>query len=142
MALNGDTALIGELPSSLSGAAYVFVRNGTVWSQQQKLTPSDGAYGAQFAFTVSLNADTAVIGAYNKTINGHSGGGAAYVFVRNGTVWTQQQELLPSDLVESDHFGYSVAINGDTAIVGAFNKNIGTSSSEGAAYVFRYQARD
>jgi hypothetical protein len=133
VALSGDTAVIGDLPISLSGAAYVFVRSGTVWSQQQKLTPSDGALGGAFAFSVSVNGDTAVVGAYNK---GQSAQGAAYVFVRNGSVWSQQQELLPSNSNNNDHFGYAVAIDADTALIGAYNKIIGANSGEGATYVY------
>ena len=128
VALSGNTAVIGDEPSSLSGAAYVFVRNGTVWTQQQKLTPSDGALGAIFAFTVAVNGDTAVVGAYAKSPDG-----AAYVFVRNGTVWTQQQKLTASGTATNSHFGYSVTVNGDTAVIGAFDKTIGTAATQGAA---------
>jgi len=107
--ISGNSALIG----SLSGA-YIFVRNGTVWSLQQKLLASDGEAGDWFGSSVSLSGDNALIGAYGKD----NYVGAAYIFVRNGTVWTQQQKLLPSNLTASKHFGTSVSISGNTALVG------------------------
>ena len=90
VSVSGDTAVIGsERKNSNRGAAYVFVRSGGVWTQQQELTASDGAADDYFGGSVSLSGDTAVIGAVGK----NSGQGAAYMFVRSGGVWTQQQKL-------------------------------------------------
>jgi hypothetical protein len=129
VALSGSTALIGAHgKNSNTGAAYVFVRSGTAWSQQKKLTASDGAADDFFGGSVALDGQTAVIGA----IGGNSGGGAAYVFARSGTAWSQQAELTASDAAHDDSFGGSVALSGKTAIIGAHNKNAGA----GAAYAF------
>ena len=129
VSVSGDTTVIGANGgNSGQGAAYVFVRSGGVWSQQQKLTASDGAANDHFGFPVSVNGDTVVIGATGK--NGAEG--AAYVFVRGGGVWSQQQELTASDGARNDEFGYSVSVSGDTAVIGAYGKNGG----QGAAYVF------
>ncbi len=128
-AVSGDTAVIGaDLKHSLQGAAYVFVRSGASWTQQAKLTASDGASGDQFGFSVSLNGDTAVVGAFG---NG-SGQGAAYVFVRSNGNWVQQAKLNASDGASGDNLGISVSVNGDTALVGASSQ----ASAQGAAYVF------
>ncbi len=112
-ALSGDTALIGAYGrNGYTGAAYVFVRSGGSWSQQQELLASDGASGDMFGSSVALSVDTALVGA-----EGHTG--AAYVFVRSGSSWTQQQKLVASDGASGDMFGISVALSGDTALVGA-----------------------
>ena len=125
----GDTTVIAAVRrNGYHGAAYVFVRSGGVWTQQQVLIASDGAADDEFGWSVSLSGDTAVIGAAFKNSNQ----GAAYVFVRSGGVWTQQQELTASDGAANDFFGGSVSVSGDTAMIGAAYRN----SGRGAAYAF------
>lgn len=122
--ISGDTVVVGA-PGSLSvQGAYVFVRTAGSWSQQQKLTASDGAQGDWFGYSVAVSGDTAVVGAFGQGFF-H---GEAYVFVRNGTSWSEQQTLTGG---AGHQFGWSVAVDGDTAVVGENN-----SSSQGAAYVF------
>jgi hypothetical protein len=129
VAVSGSTALIGAPgKNSATGAAYVFVPSGTSWSQQAKLTASNGASGDNFGFSVAVSGSTAVLGA----VGDNSGRGAAYVFARSGTTWSQQAELTASDGASGDVFGVSVAIRGSTVVVGAPQKN----SFVGAAYVF------
>jgi hypothetical protein len=129
VAVSGNTAIIGAYDKTVSslasaGAAYVFVRNDGVWTLQQELTAPDAEYGGGFGFSVSLDGDTAIIGTEYKD--------AAYVFVRSGNEWAQQQELI----VAAPNFGNSVAISGDTVLVGAPEQEIGTHEQQGAAYVF------
>jgi FG-GAP repeat len=138
VALEGDTAVVGTVDDDdngeRSGSAYVFVRSGTTWTQQAKLLAADGVEFDQFAISVAVSADTAVVGAYGRDDNGRSSG-AAYVFVRSGTAWTQQTKLLAGDGAEIDEFGISVGVSGNTILVGAiFNDEKGGDS--GAAYVF------
>ncbi len=89
-----------------------------VWSEQAKLLASDGAAEDYFGSSVSLSGDTALVGAVYDDDNG-ADSGSAYVFVRSGTTWTQQQKLLASDGAVGDQFGGSVSLSGDTALVGA-----------------------
>lgn len=137
VALSGDTAIIGAGLSGANdaGAAYAFLRTGSVWSQQQKLTASDAAASDFFGYSVAFSVDTAIVGARADDDNGTSSG-SAYVFVRTGSVWSQQQKLTPSDPPATfDEFGYYVAVSGNTAFVGShFDDNAGTNA--GAAYVF------
>jgi uncharacterized repeat protein (TIGR01451 family) len=135
VALSGDgnTALVGSPGNNSSqGAAYVFTRSGTTWSQQPELTASDGAASDLFGNSVALSGDgnTALVGAPLHD----SFQGAAYVFTRSGTTWSQQQELTASNGAADDQFGHSVALSGDgnTALVGAPIHD----SYQGAAYVF------
>ena len=138
VAVSGDTAVVGAVwdddNGGNSGSAYVFVRSGSVWSEQAKLTPSDGAAGDQFGLSVAISGDTVVTGGDGDDDKGSSSG-SAYVFVRSGSSWSEQAKLTPSDGAASDVFGRSVAISGDTAVVGAeFDDDKGSSS--GSAYVF------
>jgi len=124
VALSGDTAVVGARADSPGGSAYVYLRSGTSWSQQAKLTASaDETFGT----SVAIEADTLLIGAENDTDFGLFSG-SAYVFVRSGTSWSQQAKLNALDEGIDDYFGHAVALSGETALVAAIN--------EGAAYVF------
>lgn len=135
LAVDGDTLVVGaHRDGSNTGSAYVYIRDGAGWDEQAKLTASDVKPYDYFGFAVDIDGDTAVIGAYL-----HDGirlnGGAAYVFVREGSVWTQQAKLRASDAYPGQFFGAAVAIDGETIVVGAQgDAAFGTSS--GAAYVF------
>lgn len=135
VAVDEDTAIVGAPgDNSSTGAAYVFVRSGTAWTQQQKLTASDAASGDGFGGSVAVSGDTVVIGAEsNDDVPFNSG--SVYVFVRSGTVWTQQQKLLAPDAAGGDLFGGHVALVGDTALISATGNDDGGTNS-GSAYVF------
>ena len=136
--LDGDTALIGAVYEDDkgvdSGSAYVFTRTGTTWTQQAKLLASDGVAGDWFGYFISLDGDTALIGALQDDDNGKDSG-SAYVFTRNGTTWTQQAKLLASDGARMDIFGNDVSLDGDTALIGAVQDDDNGFQS-GSAYVF------
>jgi hypothetical protein len=137
VALDGDTAIVGALrtgfPSFFAGATYVFTRSGTTWTQQAKLvpdfTPVD-QFDDDFGRYVALDGNTAVVGAKrdDSATNPFNNSGLAYVFTRSGTTWSQQARLAPSDLAAEDAFGFSVAVDGDTSLIGAPNG--------GFAYIF------
>ena len=141
VALSGDTAIVGAYADSTDtasqlGSAYVFVRSGGSWTQQQKLTISDGFEGDHFGWSVAISGDTALVGAPSADIGGILNQGAAYVFVRSGGTWSLQQRLTASDGVANDEFGHSVALSGDTALVGARSADIDDEANQGAVYVF------
>ena len=141
-----------------SGAAYVFVRSGGVWSQQAYLKASNAEVGDNFGYSVGVSGDTAVVATYSEDsnatgVNGNQvdnsafNSGAAYVFVRAAGLWSQQAYLKASNTEAADNFGYSVGISGDTVVVGAYTENSSATgvngnqadnslSSSGAAYVF------
>ena len=141
VAIAGDTIIVGTHFDSTSknvnqGSAYIFVRNGTTWTEQQKLKAADGAAGDEFGYSAAITGDTVIVGALLDNIDTNGDQGSAYVFVRNGTTWTQQQKLTAADGAAIDGFGYSVAIAGETIIVGALDDDIGTNTDQGSAYVF------
>jgi hypothetical protein len=139
--VSNDTVVVGSLDSDPGGnlnqgAAYVFTRTGTVWTQQAKLVASDGAAGDGFGGSIGVSSDTAIIGASNDDVGANASQGSAYIFVRSGTIWTQQQKLTASDGAADDRFGISTRISGETVAVGAFGDDIGANASQGSAYVF------
>jgi hypothetical protein len=121
--VDGDTIVVGadndDDNGRESGSAYVFTRTQTVWALQENLSASDGAAVDQFGSSVAVNGDMIVIGAiFDDDIGVDSG--SAYVFTRTGTVWALQEKLTASDGALGDHFGASVAVDGDTIVIGVF----------------------
>jgi hypothetical protein len=118
------------------GSAYVFTRSGTTWTQQAKLTAGDGVANDSFGYSVALSGDTALVGDNQDDIGANTDQGSAYIFTRSGTTWTQQAKLTAGDGAAYDSFGFSVALSGNTALVGAYRDYIGANTNVGSAYVF------
>jgi putative cell wall-binding protein len=194
VAMDRDTMVVGAFDffGSGSGAAYVYIWDGSKWAYQDTLTPSDGMDGDSFGYAVEIEGDTVVVGApdNDKTANN---AGAAYVYTRSGSTWSEaavlrvdypdasgdrlgealalqddtllvgagsyeiggkfhgavhvfvgsgadwklDDTLVPSDPVGLDNFGSSaIAIDGRTALIGAFTQDSGAKDRVGAAYVF------
>ena len=93
-----------------------------VWGAEVKITASDAEFNDYFGNSVSISGDYAIVGAYGEDNNGYSAG-AAYIFHRSGTSWTEQAKITASDVQAYDYFGYSVSISGDYAIVGAYGED-------------------
>ena len=142
VAIDGTTAVIGARDDddngNASGSAYVYRRAVGVWALEQKLVPADGAPSDFFGYSASIDGDTAVIGAYLDDDNGMSSG-SAYVYRRSAAVWTLEQKLLAADGTPSDSFGLTVAIDGNTAVIGAPGDDDNGDSS-GSAYVYTRMA--
>ena len=176
LSLSGDTLVVGANAESSSasgingnetnnlafgsGAAYVFTRNGTTWNQQAYLKASNAEIYDGFGTSVSASGDTIVVGAPyefsnamgtngNQADNSASESGAAYVFTRNGVVWNQQAYLKASNTEAFDTFGSSMALSGDTLVIGApfedssavgvnGNQTDNSGTASGAAYVYSF----
>ncbi len=171
VAVSGNTVVVGAYledssttgvdskPNELaknSGAAYVFHRTANTWTQQAYIKASNTGASDFFGYSVAISGDTVVVGARAEassttgvdSIPNDSAiqAGAAYVFHRVGTAWTQQAYLKASNTDANDIFGESVAISGDTILVGAFQESSSTTGvnstpnnslfGAGAAYVF------
>lgn len=134
VSISGDTVVVGApgfLYEGYAGAAYVFVRSGTTWTREAKMTPTGGREGDRFG-KVSVSESTVVVGAWGND----SAKGAAHVFVRTGSTWTEEARLVANDVVSGDGFGWSVSVSGDTAVIAAPFQGLGYDSSKGAGYVF------
>ena len=140
VAIDEDTIVVASYfdddNGEQSGSVYVFVHNGTTWTQQAKLTSTTGSAGDQFGFSVAIDADTIVVGAYLDDDNGSTNSGSASVYTRTGNNWTEQAKLTPSNGAASDNFGVSVAISGDTIVVGARGADGNGITNRGSASVY------
>jgi hypothetical protein len=141
VAISGDTVAVGSYKSDIGpnenqGSTSIFVRSGTTWTRQAKLTAGDGAAQDLFGYSVAIDGDTVAIGAVEKAVGIYAAQGAAYVFVRSGGSWVQQASLRDEGGFTSDSFGKSVALSGDTLVVGADRYDVGTNRDQGVAYVF------
>jgi hypothetical protein len=139
VSISGDYAIVGAYQDDdngdKSGSAYIYKREGETWSEQAKLTAADGAADDSFGVSVSISGDYAIVGAYWDDDNGDKSG-SAYIFYYNGTSWSEQAKLTAADGAAQDHFGKSVSISGDYAVVGAsWDDDNGDKS--GSAYIFK-----
>lgn len=141
-----------------SGAVYVYICNGSTWSQQAYIKASNTNANDGFGSAVALDGDTLVVGARyedssatgingDQINNSSSDAGAVYVFTRSGSTWTQQAYIKASNTDAGDNFGAAVALDGDTLVVGAHyedssatgmngDQNDNSASNAGAAYMF------
>ncbi len=150
VAINGLYAVVGAKKDDeiafRAGAAYVFFRQGSIWSEQEKLLGSEHEQNDRFGNSVSISGNTILVGVWyddGEEPDFQGGGfnpdrrnsGAAYVFTRTGTVWSEQYILRPPNPVEVGWFGYSVSIDGDYAIIGTPASGT-VPPSTGSAYIF------
>jgi hypothetical protein len=137
VALSSEYLLIGARgDNGFTGSAYIFRYTGAAWVEEAKLTASDGAVGDYFGTSVSLSGSYALIGTSEDDDNG-SGSGSAYVFHFDGSGWVEEAKLTASDGEEFEHFGYSVSLSGDRALIGAYGDRQNGIGLVGAAYIFR-----
>lgn len=155
--ISGNTIVVGaDSQTEVGGSVFVFIRNGNTWSQQAVLKASNAGYSDLFGACVAISGNSVVVGAPYEdgsatAVNGANNNsaynaGAAYIFVRSNGIWTQQAYLKAGNTGANDEFGLSVAISGDTVVVGAPYEDgsattiNGTSNNNaadaGAAYVF------
>jgi hypothetical protein len=141
VAISGNTAVIGapkddDNSVTDSGSVYVFVRSGTTWTEQEKLTGGSGTTSDFLGASVSISGDWVVAGAKYTSDDG-TNSGAAYVFRRTGTsTWHSGYKILASwDAAAGDQFGQSVAIDGDHVIIGA-HLDTDNGGDSGSAYIF------
>lgn len=161
VAIEGDTIAATAVDETSSGtargagAAYVFARSGTAWTQQARLTASNSEANDHFGTSVALSGGVLAVGAAGEdstslggaTDNGAVDAGAVYVFVSSGTAWSQQAGLKAANAGAGDRFGSSVALRGETLVVGApgeqsaatgigGNESDDSATAAGAAYLF------
>ncbi len=136
-ATDGDIVMIGaprdDAAGDKSGSVYVFIFGEGDWVEQPKLTASDGATGDRFGQSVAVDGNTAVIGAPRDDDVGQNSG-SAYVLTLAEGQWTEQK-LIAGDGAADDEFGVSVAVDGNTVLIGA-ELGDGNAAKSGSAYVF------
>eukprot|EP00930_Biecheleria_cincta_P085071 TRINITY_DN74496_c0_g1_i1.p1 TRINITY_DN74496_c0_g1~~TRINITY_DN74496_c0_g1_i1.p1 ORF type:complete len:797 (-),score=118.99 TRINITY_DN74496_c0_g1_i1:84-2474(-) len=154
VSISGEYAIIGvrdedrpsidtngnRLNGTAAGAAYIFAHSEGSWIEQAKLVPGQYQAGDRFGSSVKVSGDFAIVGADGSDDVGMSSG-SAYIFSKTGENWTEQTRLVGADTAAGDRFGMSVALSGDTALVGAFWHTGPGGSGSGAAYVFVYDGQ-
>lgn len=139
VAIDGNTIAVGAYNDDdfgfRTGSAYVFVRTGSGWILQQKLLPSDAAAGDTFGYGLAISGDTIVVGSPSDADRGLDSG-SAYIFVRSGVMWNQQQKIIGSLVAPTDQFGFSVGISGNMVTVGSPFHSNGPTQRAGLVYVF------
>jgi hypothetical protein len=138
VAIDGQTVVVGaDHENGGAGAVYVFVLSGNAWVQQAVLTASDTTPSAAFGTSLAISGDTVVVGAPGQLVNSSDAPGAAYVFTRSGSSWSQQAELGVPSAPMLGIFGEQVAVSSNTAIVLANPQTSNFNASGfGAAFVF------
>ncbi len=125
-----------SLPNSYrNGAVYVFDEHATSWDQTARLTASDAGFDDRFGYSVAMSGDRMIIGAPDASLPGGQRAGAAYIFDKLNGIWTETAKLIEPIVNADDNFGFSVALDGDRAIIGSPVYTTATGS-KGAAFVF------
>ncbi len=127
--ISGDTIIVGvpdddDLGGS-SGSAYIYTRSGTTWTQQAKLTASNGAGNHEFGHSVAIDGDTAFVGSYGIS--------TVYTFTRSGTTWTEDQIIAGGTI----KFGYDIDIDGTTSIIGSNGDGALVYVYDGSDWIFQ-----
>jgi len=143
--IDGDIAVVGavgddgEGNSYLSaGAAYVYTRSGSTWTEQALLRPSDISGGESFGHKVCVDGNTIAVSAPFKTVSGQTFAGAVYIYTTadNGATWTEQQKIVASNPGGADYFGFGLGLSGDLLVASAHAEDT-YGSNAGSAYVFK-----
>lgn len=144
VAMHVDTAVIGAPEADVlgadSGTAYIFFREGNLWSQQKKLGSPHGAARDGFGWAVDIEFDTVVVGSPMDDTAALDAG-AAYTFARTGISWTPLNALVPRGLTADDRFGSSVSLSGRKVVIGSLLDDTARMNA-GAAYVFSRNGSD
>lgn len=137
VAVDGDTIVVGDPEWEIKGSpfgygtVYVFERSGTSWNFQQQLYASNAALDSHFGRSLDLVDDVLLVGSPERGV-----GGIVYVFERSGTSFVETTFLQPSGLPTDVRFGFSLAFDGERAVIGAMNAPGG-----GGAYVLRREGQ-
>lgn len=142
VASNGTYVAVGATKDGTThiqeGAVYIFEKQNDVWTETQKIYPSDNSVNKLFGFCMVMSGNYLFVGA-QKDSQTENDSGAAYVFENQNGTWTEIQKLKASDAASSDLFGTSIAFNNGVLVVGSSLADTGGNSNTGAAYVFENQ---
>lgn len=143
VAISGNWAIVGSpledrTPSGNEGATYIFKYNGSTWTEEIKFQPSDLGMDDNFGHSVAISENWAIVGSPLQDGSSGSNEGVVYIFKYDGSIWTQESKIQASDKDVDDNFGHSVAISGESIIVGSPLEDLTVGGNEGSAYVFEY----
>jgi len=143
VAIDGNTMVVGarledgiDNLTTNSGAAYVFVKNNGIWTEQAYLKAPSPSSTDFFGHAVAISGDTIAVGAHLDNFSGMSNTGAVYIFTRSQEVWSFQAKLTAENPSSNAFFGYSISLDSGTLLVGAYKEDTDAIVDSGAAYVF------
>jgi hypothetical protein len=144
VAVDGDSIVAGATGDDYgisavmtdAGSAHWFTRSGVTWTHEQTIKPTDATADGHFGGPIAISEGRILVGSWSKTIGGVLGAGEAYTFVNNGAAWSQESTFTAIAPAEGDGFGSSVALDGRTALIGAWYAN----GYHGDAYFYTYGA--
>jgi hypothetical protein len=139
VALQGGIMAIGarNAEPNVAGALYIFRQSKDGWEEIAKMAPPDGEEDDQFGFSVAMSGKIIAVGARRANPEGIDNAGAVYLYSVEGKYVELITKLTASDASKSDEFGQSVAIAGDTILVGARRDDVGSAKDQGSIYLFR-----
>lgn len=142
VAVDGDVAMVGAfledtIAGADAGAVHWFERVGGIWVRQGRILAPDAAIEDRFGVAIDIDGDRVAIGAYWDVIGGRVDQGSVYVFRRNGNAWSLEAKLTAADGRARDYFGFSLALDGDTLLVGARGASV-PFTAQGAAYIYQF----
>lgn len=141
LVVDGDTIIVtdrlGDVDTIVdAGAAYVYTRSGSVWTEVQRLTASDPGQEAQFGRGIDIDGGTTLVSAPQADHSGLIDAGSAYVFRQSGGVWTEVAQLRADDAATEDGFGVWTTMDAGSAVIGAYEADHSGFTDTGAAYVY------
>ena len=135
VAVSGDSIVVGSYPTTAStGTVIVYRATGLDWDLEQRLQPAEDVSGSQFGCAVAADGDSVVIGAPQARTDGVAAG-AAYVFVRSGSGWTEEQRLVAAQPIGYTKLGRAVDIDGDRVIAGTANRSAHVFHRQDGAWI-------
>ena len=142
VSISGDYVIVGAPNDDIGisnnmGSAYIFLRSGTSWTQQANFTGISALAGDNFGYSVSIDSIYAAVGARSDDVGANSGQGTAYIFIRSGVNWNQQDYVTIPSGAANDNFGSSISISGIYLIVGAPHDDVGGKADAGSAHIFQ-----
>lgn len=124
-------------PITDAGMVYIYDLDDELWVQDESIISSDPDIGDRFGYSVGISGDRVIAGAPFDDPSAVSNAGSAYVYIADSGGWDQEQKLNASDATAGDRFGYSVAISGNVAVIGAPEDDHSSVTNAGAVYIFR-----
>lgn len=143
VSVSGNYAIVGEKIANVGsniqqGAANIFYFNGSTWTKLQKLTDASGAASDEFGSSVSISGNYAIVGAPKDDVGANVNQGSASIYRLNGSNWIFMQKLTDATGAADDAFGYSVAISGNYATVGAYTDDVGSNFNQGSVSMYQF----
>jgi uncharacterized protein (TIGR03437 family) len=137
IAVGAPNALQGPAGAqSPNGGVYIFTRSGSIWTRSLKLGAADGARLEAFGGSVSLSGNRLAVSAPAANIENQAFRGAVYIYEGAASTWEQRAKLTAGEGGPTDSFGVSLALDGDTLLVGSPSDSAGNHFNQGATYVY------